>query len=67
MIRLRGYSYDNSTRSRLITFVTDKSGLSENQAFDSNDSSDTTQYSMYQRVNFTLVGLILMSPDAIRR
>ena len=67
MIRLRGYSYDVTTRSLLITFVMDKSGLSENQAFDVNDSSNTTQYSTYQRVNFTLVGLILMSPDAIRR
>lgn len=67
MIRLRGYSYDATTRSRLITFVMDKSGLTENQAFDVNDSNNTTQYSTYQRVNFTLVGLILMSPDAIRR
>ena len=67
MLRLRGYSYDATTRSRLITYVMDKSGLTANQAFDPADSNDTGNNSVYQRVNYTLVGLILMSPDAIRR
>lgn len=67
MIRLRGYSYDENTRARLISYVENKSGLTATQAFDVNDSNDITEYSQYQRINSTLVGLILMSPDAIRR
>jgi len=67
MIRLRGYAYDAITRARLINFVVSKSGLTAIQAFDANVSNNTDAYSLYQRVNYTLVGLILMSPDAIRR
>ncbi|MCF6317965.1 MAG: DUF1800 domain-containing protein [Proteobacteria bacterium] len=67
MIRLRGYSYNAVTRNRLITYVMDKSGLTADQAFDASDSNDIGNNSLYHRINYTLVGLIMMSPDAIRR
>ncbi len=67
VIRLRGYNYDIATMNRLITYVMDKSGLTANQPFDDTDSNNTGNNSLYQRVNYTLVGLIMMSPDAIRR
>jgi uncharacterized protein (DUF1800 family) len=68
MIRLRGYSYDSATRTRLITYVSDKSGATANQSLhDVTDTDNLSNNSTYQRVIYTLVGLILMSPDAMRR
>ncbi len=68
MLRLRGYSYDAATRTRLITYVMDKGGVTALQSLhDVMDTNDTTNDSTYHRITYTLVGLILMSPDAIRR
>lgn len=65
--RLRGYSYDAGVKTSLISYVMNKSGLSATQAFADNDSNNTSRTSTYQRINYTLVGLILMTPDAMRR
>ena len=65
VMKLRGYTYDATTRSRLISYVEDKSGVGSTQPLLNTD--DITEYSNYQRITHTLVGLILMAPDAIRR
>ena len=68
MTHLRGYAYDAVTRTRLITFVVDKSGATATQSIhDVTDTNNLSNSSTYQRVVYTLVGLIMMSPDAIRR
>ncbi len=68
MPRLRGYSYDASTRQELINYVVFKGGVTENQSLHDNmDTNDLGNNSTYQRINYTLVGLIMMCPDAIRR
>ncbi len=68
MLHLRGYVYDAATRTRLITYVVDKSGATATQSIhDITDTNNVSNSSTYQRVVYTLIGLILMSPDAIRR
>ena len=68
MMHLRGYAYDAATRTRLISYVVDKSGATANQSIhDITDTNNISNASTYQRVVYTLIGLIMMSPDAIRR
>ncbi len=68
MLHLRGYAYDANTRTQLITYVMNKSGATANQSIhDLTDTNNLSNSSTYQRVVYTLIGLIMMSPDAIRR
>lgn len=68
MTRLRGYSYDSAIRNRLITYVSEQGGVTANQSLhDEMDTDNLANNSQYQEITYTLVGLILMSPDAIRR
>ncbi len=68
MMHLRGYAYDAITRANLITYVAIKSGAAATQSIhDMTDTNNLSNSSTYQRVVYTLIGLIMMSPDAIRR
>ncbi len=68
MLRLRGYGYDSAIRNRMITYVSDRAGVGATQSLqDEMDTDNLANNSQYQEITYTLVGLILMSPDAIRR
>jgi uncharacterized protein (DUF1800 family) len=64
MNRALGYSLDSAQAERIVSFVFESVSVSANTPF---SNTDTTDSSTYQRINRAVLGLILMSPDAMRR
>ena len=66
MNRALGYSLDIAIANRMTQFITDAlGGLPDNPI--NTDSSNISSGSTYQRIIRAVVGLVLMSPDAMRR
>jgi uncharacterized protein (DUF1800 family) len=65
MNRCLGYSLDSTQAGRIVTFVIDSIGGSANTEIANN--SNVGDFSTYQKINRAVVGLVLMSPDAMRR
>jgi len=65
MDRVLGYALEANQSSRMVNFIIESVGGTANTTILNN--SDTGYYSKYQKVLRALVGLILMSPDAMRR
>lgn len=68
MNRALGYALDPVTRDRIVQFITDTVGSTADTLINTTTTTtppigDTT----YQRILRAVVGLILMSPDAMRR
>ncbi|MDZ4730823.1 MAG: DUF1800 domain-containing protein [Xanthomonadales bacterium] len=65
MNRALGYPLDSQQADRIVAFIIESLGGSVDVAIASN--TDVGDYSKYQKINRAVVGLILMSPDAMRR
>ena len=67
MTRAMGYTLDGSVVTKLVDFVVTTSGVADNVSITPAVTNNTTAYSTYTKIIRGLVGLILMSPDAMRR
>jgi len=70
MFRALGYALAPNVANRMIDFVVDVSGVGATDPLDdaSNiDTTDTGHNGRYNRIVRAVVGLVLMSPDAMRR
>lgn len=65
MDRALGYALDGAVTARIVQFITDLLAIASTDPIP--NSADTGASSSYQRVIRAVVGLILMSPDALRR
>ncbi|HET6565818.1 MAG TPA: DUF1800 domain-containing protein [Xanthomonadales bacterium] len=65
MHRCLGYALESSHSDRIVSFVLDSIGGSANTEIVNN--SNVADFSAYQKINRAIVGLVLMSPDAMRR
>ncbi|HKJ15973.1 MAG TPA: DUF1800 domain-containing protein [Xanthomonadales bacterium] len=68
MTRALGYALPTVVSDRVEQFITGIAGIAANQTLDDyTDTSNTGNSSTYQRIIRGVVGLLLMSPDAMRR
>ena len=66
MDRALGYALPAAQATKIVEFIQGITSISGDSIWD-NESSDTTKNSAYQKVIMAVVGLVLMSPDAMRR
>jgi len=66
MLRALGYALDAASADRMVQFVTDALGGTANAPINT-DTTNTTEFSTYQKIIRGVVGLVLMAPDAMRR
>ncbi|MEJ8566602.1 DUF1800 domain-containing protein [Elongatibacter sediminis] len=66
MDRALGYALENAVRDRIVQFITDQLSGAAGSPINT-DTTNTGSSSTYQRIIRAVVGLILMSPDALRR
>jgi uncharacterized protein (DUF1800 family) len=70
MNRMLGYALPLSNQGKIQEFIGVVAGIGLTDPLDNSslvNTSDTSQYSQYQRIIRAAVALILMSPDAMRR
>jgi len=65
MNRTLGYALESQQASRIVSFILESIGGAPHTEIAG--SADTGDSSKYQKINRAVVGLILMSPDAMRR
>lgn len=66
MDRALGYPLPTEQATKIVDFI-DQLSFGLSNPLPENVTNDTTQYSVYQKIIMAVVGLILMSPDTMRR
>lgn len=66
MDRALGYALPTEQATKIVEFIQEITSISGDPLWE-DVSNNTTQYSAYQKLIMAVVGLVLMSPDAMRR